>query len=44
MLMLGSVMDEIKKDLEAERKEHKDSKVRLMALFESASEKLTQYQ
>lgn len=37
MAMLTSVMEEIKRDLETERRDHKESKTRLMGLFESAS-------
>lgn len=44
MLMLANVMDEIKKDVEIERKEHQESKGRLMGLFLSATGKLAHYQ
>jgi len=40
MELLCNVVDEIKKDLEQERKSHQQNKSKLLGLFSSASEKL----
>ena len=38
--LVNNVVDEIKKDIEQERKNHQQNKGKLLALFASASEKL----
>ena len=43
MKMVNHVVEEVKKDLQEERKQHEQSKARLLSLFESATDKLNNF-
>lgn len=43
MKMINHVVEEVKKDLQEERRQHEQSKTRLLSLFESATDKLNNF-